>query len=157
MPFQARQFVWCQFPYMEEPLRPGPKEHVAYVADIRQIHGKHHLTVMAIYTTTTPWQSGVPLPLGVIPVESEIAQKMQQKSFVMDARKVAFIPADLTFFPRLKSPDKGVIHMASQRFHSHVQNILVTLAKRPELVTKLGPDAPGVPARKTKKNNEREI
>jgi len=33
---------------------------------------------MAIYTTT-PWQVGVPLPLGVIPVESEIAQRMKQK------------------------------------------------------------------------------
>lgn len=142
MPFQVRQFVWCQFPYMEEPLRPGPKEHVAYVADIRQIHGKTHLTVMAIYTTTTPWRSGVRLPLGVIPIESEIAQKMKQKSFVMDARKIAFIPVNQTYFPRLRAADKGIIHRASERFHSHVQNTLVELSRRPDLVVKLGPDMP---------------
>jgi hypothetical protein len=142
MPFQVRQFVWCQFPYLEEPLRPGPKEHVAYVADIRQLNGKAHLTVMAIYTTTTPWRAGARLPLGVIPIESEIAMKMQQKSFVMDARKIAFIPVDQTFFPRLRATDKGIIHTASERFHSHVQNTLMQLAKRPELVIKLGPDLP---------------
>ena len=75
----------------------------------------------------------------------------------MDARKVAFVPANLTFFPRLKTPDKGIIHTASQRFHSHVQNALVKLAKRPELVTKLGPDTPGVAPRGTKTNDDREI
>jgi hypothetical protein len=57
-PFKPRQFVWCQFPYMEQPLRPGPKEHVGYVADIRQINGSAHLTVMSIYTTTTQWEPG---------------------------------------------------------------------------------------------------
>lgn len=142
MTFQVRQFVWCQFPYLEEPLRPGPKEHVAYIADVRQIRGKAHLTVMAIYTTTTPWQEGVKLPLGVIPIASEIAQQMKQKSFVMDARKIAFIPVNSAFFPRMATPDKGIIHTASQRFHEHVQNTLMQLAKRPDLVVTLGPDLP---------------
>jgi hypothetical protein len=154
MPFQSRQFVWCQFPHMEEPLRPGEREHVGYVADIRQIRDKPYLTVMAVYTTTTPWQSGVRLPLGVIPIESEIAQKMKQRSFVMDARKVAFVPANPNFFPRLETPDKGIIHTASRRFHMHVQNVLVELAKRPELVVKLGPDAPGVTPRQTRRDNK---
>jgi hypothetical protein len=142
MTFQVRQFVWCQFPYLEEPLRPGPREHVAYIADVRQIRGKAHLTVMAIYTTTTPWQEGVKLPLGVIPIASEIAQQMKQKSFVMDARKIAFIPVNSAFFPRMATPDKGIIHTASQRFHEHVQNTLMQLAKRPDLVVTLGPDLP---------------
>jgi len=142
MTFQVRQFVWCQFPYLEEPLRPGPKEHVAYVADVRQIRGKAHLTVMAIYTTTSPWQEGVKLPLGIIPIESEIARRMKQKSFVMDARKIAFIPVNSAFFPRMATPDKGVIHTASRRFHEHVQNTLMQLAKRPDLVVTVGPDLP---------------
>jgi hypothetical protein len=142
MTFQVRQFVWCQFPYLEEPLRPGPKEHVAYVADVRQIRGRAHLTVMAIYTTTTPWKTGAKLPLGVIPIASEIAQQMKQKSFVMDARKIAFIPVDPAFFPRMATPDKGIIHTASKRFHEHVQNTLLQLAKRPDLVVTLGPDLP---------------
>jgi hypothetical protein len=126
-------------------------EHVAYVADVRQIHGKPHLTVMAIYTTTAAWETGVRLPPGVIPVDAEIAQKMRQKSFVMDARKVAFVPANPKFFPRLDLPDKGIIHTASRGFHERVQNTLLELARRPpELVVKLGPDAPGASSRKAK-------
>jgi len=150
MPFQVRQFVWCRFPFIEEPLRPGPSEHVAYVADVRQLHGKPHLTVMAIYTTTTAWEPGARLPLGVLPIGSEIAQKMRQKSFVMDARKVAFVPATPRFFPRLDFSDKGIIHTASRSFHGLVQNTLLELARRPELVVKLGPDGPGIASRKAK-------
>lgn len=144
LPFRPRQFVWCQFPFMEEPLRPGPVEHVGYVADIRRIDGNPHVTVMSIYTTTTPWQPGARLPLGVIPVEPGMAEKINQKGFVMDARKIAFIPVNLAFFPRLTESDKGIIHTAAERFHQHVQNTLMKLAKRPELVVALGPDVPGV-------------
>ena len=143
-PFKPRQFVWCQFPFMEEPIRPGPAEHVGYVADIRRIGGNTHLTVMSIYTTTTPWEPGVKLPLGIIPVEPSMAQKMNQTGFVMDARKVAFIPVNRAFFPHLAEPDKGIIYTAAERFHQLVQNTLVKLAKRPELVVKLGPDLPGL-------------
>lgn len=144
LPYKPRQFVWCQFPFMEEPIRPGPKEHVGYVADIRQLGGNAHLTVMSIYTTTTPWEPGVKLPLGLIPVEPAMAQKMNQAGFVMDVRRVAFIPVNRAFFPRLGEPEKGIIYTAAERFHHLVQNTLVKLAKRPELVVKLGPDAPGL-------------
>jgi len=68
-PYRPRRFVWCQFPYNEEPLRPGPKEHVGYVADIRHISGNAHLTVMSLYTTSVPWEPSVRLPPGIIPVE----------------------------------------------------------------------------------------
>lgn len=147
LPFKVRQFVWCQFPYLEEPLRPGPKEHVAYIADIRQIAGNAHVTVMSIYTTTRPWEPGVQLPLGILPLEPAMAERMKQKSFVMDARKIAFIPADRVFFPRQAEPEHGIVHMASMRFHQLVQNTLLKLAGRPELVVKLGPDVPGSPRR----------
>ncbi|GIK96327.1 MAG: hypothetical protein BroJett029_05360 [Alphaproteobacteria bacterium] len=142
-PFTPRQFVWCQFPYIEEPLRPGPDEHIGYVADVRQIRGNSHLTVMSIYTTTAPWAPDTRLPPGVIPIEPSMAATMNQKGFVMDARRVAFIPVTAAFFPRLSEPNKGIVHTASQRFHVLVQNTLVQLAKRPQLVVKLGPDAPG--------------
>jgi hypothetical protein len=142
LPFRPRQFVWCQFPYFESPLRPGPAEHIGYVADIRTLGGNHHLTVMSIYTTTTPWEPGVRLPPGVIPVDPAMAEKMHQKGFVMDARRIAFIPVTRAFFPRLDQPEMGVVHTASQRFHALVENTLVELANRPDLVVKLGPDVP---------------
>jgi hypothetical protein len=72
-----------------------------------------------------------------------MARKMKQTGFVMDARKVAFIPINRAFFPRLGETDKGIIYTAAERFHQLVQNTLMKLAKRPELVVKLGPDAPG--------------
>src|SRR5690554_3449080 len=150
-PFGPRQFVWCQFPYMEGPLRPGPEEHIGYIADIRGISGNAHFTVMSIYTTTTPWEPGVRLPLGVIPVQSAMAQKMNQKGFVTDARRVAFIPASRDFFPRLDTPERGIVHTASRGFHQLVENTLVQLARRPELVVKLGPDAPGLARRQVKR------
>lgn len=149
-PYRPRQFVWCQFPYMEEPLRPGPKEHVGYVADIRQIAGNPHLTVMSLDPTSVPWAPGMRLPPGVIPVEPALAAKMNQKGFVMDARKIAFIPLSPAFFPRLTESGKGIVHTASERFHQLVQNTLVLLAKRPELVVKLGPDGPGATGRTPK-------
>lgn len=148
--FRWRQFVWCQFPYAEEPLRPGPKEHVGYIADIRRIEGNTHLTVMSLYTTTTPWRPGTPLPLGIIPVEPSMARKMNQKGFVMDARRIAFIPVNTMFFPRLATPDRGIVHTASQRFHALVQDTLLQLTRRPELVVKLGPDAREPPRRRRK-------
>jgi hypothetical protein len=137
-PFRVRQFVRCQFPYMEEPLRPGPDEHAGYIADIRRIDGKAHLTVMSLYTTTTPWEPGVPLPLGLLPVEPAMAREMNQKGLVMDARKIAFIPVTQDFFPRLGEPERGVIHTASVRFHQLVQNTLMNQAKRPEVVVRWG-------------------
>lgn len=66
----------------------------------------------------------------------------------MDARKVAFIPVNRAFFPRLADPDKGIIVTAADRWHQLVQNTLLKLAKRPEPVLKLGPDVPGL--RRTK-------
>jgi hypothetical protein len=150
-PYRSRQFVWCQFPYMEEPLRPGPKERIGYVADIRQIAGNPHFTVMSLYTTSVRWAPRMRLPPGVIPVEPAVAATMNQKGFVMDVRKIAFIPLTPGFFPRLAEPGKGIVHTASERFHQLVQNTLVLLAKRPELVVKLGPDAPGTTRRAPKR------
>lgn len=141
-PFRPGQFVWCRFPYMEEPLRPGPDEHIGYVADIRRLRGNGYLTVMSVYTTSRPWEPGVQLPPGVIPVDPQLAAKMNQKGFVMDARRIAFVPAGRLFFPRLTAPDRGIVHTASSQFHQLVENTLVMLAKRPDLVVKLGPDAP---------------
>ncbi len=146
-PFRPRQFVWCRFPYSEQPLRPGPTEHIGYVADIGTIAGHLHLTVMALYTTTAPLQPGIKLPLGVIPVERAVAKTMNQSGFVMDARRVAFMPVTPAFFPRLRQPDKGIVHTASRRFHLLMRATLLELARRPELVVGLGPDAPRRPRR----------
>jgi hypothetical protein len=141
-PFVPGQFVWCRFPYFEAPLSPGDKERIVYVADIRQTAGRQIFTVMSLYTTTTPWEPNVPVPLGVIPITAAAASKMNQKPFVIDARKIAFIPGTDEFFPRLRTAQSAVVYQATNAFRRHVESILVELAERPDLLQLLGPHAP---------------
>lgn len=142
-PFSPGQFVWCRFPYSEAPLSPGDKERIVYVADIRQHSGRRIFTVMSLYTTTVQWDPAAPLPLGVIPVAGATAAKMNQKPFVIDARRIAFVPATKDFFPRLRSSQDAILYEATKGFRVHVENVLAQLAQRPDLVQLLGPDNPG--------------
>jgi hypothetical protein len=128
---------------LEAPLSPGDKERIVYIADIRQLAGRRIFTVMSLYTTTVQWEADSPLPLGVIPVTGAAAAKMNQKSFVIDARRIAFVPATEDFFPRLGSPEKGVVYEATKGFRAHIENILAQLAGRPDLIQLLGPEKPG--------------
>jgi hypothetical protein len=140
-PYRPRQFVWCRFPFFEEPLRPGPVEHVCYIADVRRVRGHAHTTAMGLFTTTVPWPSDRALPLGIIRVDEQEASRMGQRPFVLDARKIGFMPIRPDFFPRLETDGHGILGTASPRFQADVQNALVTLAGRPDLVVRLGPDA----------------
>ena len=142
-PFVPGQFVWCRFPYFEAPLSPGDKERIVYVADVRQKAGQQIFTVMSLYTTTTRWEPGVPLPKGIIPITGVAATKMNQKPFVIDARKIAFIPATDEFFPRLRTPGSAVVYSAPAAFRRHIESVLAELAQRPDLLELLGPHAPG--------------
>jgi hypothetical protein len=132
-PYKPQQFVWCKFPYIEEPLSPGPKEHVGYVLDIRQLEDSAYITVVLLYTTTAPLTEGAQLPLGVIAVDAALAKRMKQRPFFLDARKIAAIPANTEFFPRLQKPGKGIIDTASSTFHNQVQNTVAEIVKRPDL------------------------
>lgn len=98
---------------------------------------------MSLYTTTAQWEPGLPLPLGVIPITAAAAAKMNQKPFVIDARRIAFIPATDEFFPRLHAPESAVVHEATKEFRRHVASILAELARRPDLVQLLGPHTRG--------------
>jgi hypothetical protein len=142
-PFVPGQFVWCKFPYSEAPLLPGDKERIVYIADVRQRADRRIFTVMSLYTTTVPWEPGSPLPLGVVPVTGVAAAKMNQKSLVIDARRIAFVPATDDFFPRLGSPERGIIYEATKGFRAHIENILAQLAGRADLIQVLGPEKPG--------------
>jgi len=97
---------------------------------------------MSLYTTTVQWDPALPLPLGVIRVAGAAAAKMNQKPFVIDARRIAFVPATEDFFPRIRSPENAVIHEATKGFRVQVENVLAQLAKRPDLVQLLGPEDP---------------
>ncbi|MBL9035787.1 MAG: hypothetical protein JNN33_13545 [Rhodospirillaceae bacterium] len=142
-PFQPGQFVWCRFPFFEAPLSPGEKERIVYVADIRQHPARRVLTVMSLYTTTRTWDADAARPLGIIPVDAAAAARMNQKPFVIDARRIAFVPLDEAFFPRLRTPDAAIVSTAPPAFRRQVENALARLAGRADLVQQLGPDMPG--------------
>lgn len=141
-PFAPGQFVWCRFPYFEAPLAPGDKERIVYVVDVRQLAGRNLLTVVSLYTTTRAWDPDLPLPPGVIPVSAATAVRMKQKPFVIDARRIAFLPVNEAFFPRLGAPAGAVLFEAEGSFRRKVENVLAKLVNRPDLIQILGPDAP---------------
>lgn len=140
-PFAPGQFVWCRFPYFEAPLAPGAKERIVYVADIRHHAGRRVFTVMSLYTTTARWEPGKRLPLGVIPVAGPAAARMKQRPFVIDARRIAFLPATTDFFPRLQAPETAVVYQATAGFRRRIENVLAELVGRPDLIQRLGPHA----------------
>ncbi len=133
-------FVWCAFPEREAPLRPGPP-HVAYtlaVAGVADGHG-----VMVAYTTSQPWSAS--LPPGVLAFNSQEAAELGQgRAFVLDLRRLAYLPLTATWFPRLAGSGglegAGVLGRAPKALRDRANAIATELAKRrPETPGRGGP------------------
>ena len=109
-------------------------EHVAYVLDSAERAGGR-LTAMVAYTTSKPWDG--PLPLGVILFPAaEAAMVGQARAFVMDLRRLAYLPVTPVWFPRLGDPGCGVLGRASKsqrdRFGATVTELAVRHAENLE-------------------------
>ncbi len=110
-PLQQGDFVWCAFPEREAPLRPGPL-HVAYILAVAAVAGGYG--VMAAYTTSQPWTGA--LPQGVLSFDRSAAASLgQSRAFVLDLRRLAYLPLTVAWFPRLTEPDAGVLGRAQSR------------------------------------------
>lgn len=144
IPFQSGQFVWSRFPFHEKPSDPGPIEHIAYIAGIIPIRGRPHVTAVSIYTTTRQVRAGEVVPIGLIPVPEDLARRMNQKPFVVNARRIGFLPVTPAFFPRLAMPGHGIVHTLAQsvQLRSAISAELKRVSQRPELIEHLGPDRP---------------
>lgn len=144
IPFQAGQFVWSRFPFHERPNDPGPIDHVAYIARVVTIHGRPHATAVSIYTTTRQVRAGEAVPIGLIPVPEDLARRMNQKPFVINARRIGFLPITPAFFPRLTIPGHGIVHTLAEtaRLRATISAELKRVFQRPELIEHLGPDRP---------------
>jgi len=105
----------------------------------------------ALYTTTRPWPRGQAIPFGVIPVAPEIARRMRQEAFVVDARRIAYMPLDERFFPDLGNPDRGVRGVAPRELRERIERALVKLLADPALLEFLGPERPQRPKRPGKR------
>jgi hypothetical protein len=136
VPLHHGDFVWCAFPEREAPLRPGPL-HVAYTVGI----GGTPTRPMAIvaYTTSQAWTGA--RPPGVVTFSAEEAAQLgQARGFVLDLRRMAYVPLTTTWFPRLEEPGNGVLGRASRALRGRLDAIALELAtRRPEVLTKLGP------------------
>ncbi len=117
-------------------MRPGPL-HVAYTLAVAAVAGGYG--VMAAYTTSQPWAGA--LPHGVIAFDSEEAAKLGQAcAFVLDLRRLAYLPLTATWFPRLGGVGADVLGRAPKALRDRANAVTTELAKRrPETLTKSGP------------------
>ena len=129
-------FVWCAFPERETPLRPGPL-HVAYCLAVAEVAGGHG--VMVAYTTSQPWAGA--LPPGVIVFDGDEAASLgQSRAFVMDLRRLAYLPLTAPWFPHIAVAGGGVLGRAPKGLRDRVATVTSELARRrPETLTKTGP------------------
>jgi hypothetical protein len=133
---QQGVFVWCAFPEREAPSRPGPI-HVAYTLAVAAVADGYG--VMAAYTSSQPW--AVPLPHGVIAFDStEAAALGQARPFVLDLRRLAYLPLTAAWFPRLAAQGAGVLGRGPKALRDRVNAMAAELAKRrPEGLSRSGP------------------
>ena len=117
-------------------MRPGPL-HVAYTVAIGVIAGRE-MAIVA-YTTSRAWAG--PKPPGVVTFGmDEAVQLAQARGFVLDLRRMAYVPITMAWFPRLDEPRRGILGRASKGLRGTLDGIALKLAtQRPELLTRLGP------------------
>jgi hypothetical protein len=140
--YETGQFVWSYFPYENNPIKPGPDEHIVYVIGLNR-HRDGTPFVICAYTTSQPWKTSEKPPIGVIPITKDVAKSLGQKPFMIDVRRIGFLPINSAFFPRLTSENKGALpHRASKLLQNLILNHLSAVAKRPEYVIQLGPFRP---------------
>ena len=129
-------FAWCAFPERETPLRPGSL-HVAYVLAVAAVPGGHG--AMVAYTTSQPWTG--PLSPGVLTFsETEAAELGQARAFVLDGRRLAYLPLTVLWFPRMGEANAGVLGRAPKALRDRVNATVAELVKRrPEALSRGGP------------------
>ena len=140
--FRPGHFVWSNFPYEEDPLKPGPEEHLVYISRLAQLPNGT-IVATCVYTTSRPWNRSEKPPIGIIPIGGEFAAQLEQRPFVIDARRIAYVPINLDFFRHLNTPTHGILKKkAPLRLQEAVLNVMADVSKRPEYKIELGPYRP---------------
>jgi len=117
-------------------LRPGPS-HVAYTLAVAAVADGYG--VMCAYTTSQPWSGG--LPHGVIAFDEAEANILGQgRAFVLDLRRLAYLPLTAAWFPRVAEVGGGVLGCAPKVLRDGVTALVTELVKRrPETLSRGGP------------------
>jgi hypothetical protein len=136
-PFRDGDFVWTNFPEREDPLRPGPL-HVSYVL-IAGDAPSGVFSVMAAYTSSRQWPSE--LPFGVHRFDRLQAERFgQSRPFVLDLRRIAYLPVTAAWFPHLETEGRGVLGRAPEPLRATLLREANELfRRRKELLERLGP------------------
>jgi hypothetical protein len=98
-----------------------------------------HFAALAAYTTSKPW-SGPTLPLGVRAFDQKAAEALgQQRPFLMDFRRLAFIPVTAAWFPRLDQPGNSIQGRAPKKLQDQLlQEAMNLLRRHSELIQRAG-------------------
>lgn len=140
-PYKVGDFIVCRFPYNENPNSPAPETHIGLCIDIVDADGRETAVVL-LYTTSQPWPAGMQLPPAVIRVPLERAKEYgQEKSFLIDARKIAFLPISEEFFPAINGKNHG-IKGESTHLAKAARKRLEDLTKTGNSIVVLGPLRP---------------
>ncbi len=111
--------------------------YVAYTLAVAAVAGGYG--AMVAYTTSQPWAG--PLPPGVLAFDSEQAADLgQARAFVLDLRRLAYLPLTATWFPPVGEPGAGVLGRAPKAVRDRANAVTAELAKRrPEMLRRSGP------------------
>jgi hypothetical protein len=141
-------FVWSAFPARENRLEPGSL-HIVYTLATSVVNsGASYGMIGAItaYTTSQPWQHESK-PSGIVVFDRAEASKLgQDRAFVLDLRRLAYLPVTPIWFPYLGQPGDGIVGRAAKPQQRQLMQIAEgLLTRRPEIVERLGPLWPGAP------------
>jgi hypothetical protein len=97
--------------------------------------------MLAAYTTSQPWPTDSASPLGLFRFDRrEAAALGQARAFVLDTRRLAYLPITSQWFPRFGQPGMGVQGRAPKRLQQTIcQAAEELLTRHAELVERLGP------------------
>ena len=95
--------------------------------------------VMTAYTTSQPWSGAT--PQGVIAFDAAGAASLgQTRAFVLDLRRLAYLPLTVAWFPRAGEDGAGVLGRAPKPLRDRVNAMAAELVKqRPETLSRSGP------------------
>lgn len=141
-PYGFGKFVRFKFPYRENPNQPGPETKIGLVVGVDKTDPRNPIVQVAYTTSSGPAINREKNDPGNIHVDDKEARGMNQIEFMINTRRIAYVPSDSRFFPELGQPGSGIIGTAPKQLR---QRINAEMAKTKHLGMKVdvtGPKAP---------------
>jgi hypothetical protein len=113
--------------------------HLAYILGVSGVAGTNQFSAISAYTTSQPWP-GAAMPLGVRAFDRQAAATLgQSRPFILDMRRLAFVPITPVWFPQVDQPGHGIQGHAPQALRRQLERVAAELAtRRGDIVERLG-------------------